>query len=165
MRHAKSVVSALALGAVVFGGALAGGATASGANAPMMGGAIQLWVNPSLTGHGGGKVLLTGAIADYGTGQNVNAAGKADAKGNYKKLVLKHGTILVNGTKLNAATNNANPTVYNKSDCSVVIDASAPARDRERHRVLHRDHGLGHHDRQDRLYPAQDQKGHMQRQQ
>lgn len=117
----------LLLGAVMLGGVLFGANAAFGASAPMMGGAIQVWVTPSLSGNGGGKVLVTGALADYGTGQNENAAGKADTKGTYKRLVLKHGTIFINLTKFATANRNANPTMYNKSDCSVVIDVSAPA--------------------------------------
>jgi hypothetical protein len=35
--------------------------------------------------------------------------------------------VLINGTKFETALNNANPTMYNKSDCSVVIDVSSPA--------------------------------------
>ena len=52
------------LGAAMLGGALFGASTALGASAPMMGGAVQVWVTPSLTGNGGGKVLITGALAD-----------------------------------------------------------------------------------------------------
>ena len=93
----------------------------------MTGGAVQVWVTPSLTGNGGGKVMVTGALADYGTSQPANAAGKADMKGTYKRLLLKHGTVLLNTTKFDTANNDANPTMYNKSDCSAVIDVSAPA--------------------------------------
>jgi hypothetical protein len=115
------------VGAVMLGGVLFGATAAFGASAPMMGGAIQVWVTPSPSGNGGGKVMVTGALADYGTGQNENAAGKADTKGTYKRLLLKHGTVLINGTKFATANNNANPTMYNKSDCSAVVDVSAPA--------------------------------------
>ncbi len=65
MRGAKVL-----LGAVMLGGVLFGASAASAASSPMMGGAIQVWVTPSVSGHGGGKVMVTGAIADYGTGQN-----------------------------------------------------------------------------------------------
>jgi hypothetical protein len=114
------------LGAVMVGGVLFAANTAVGASAPMTGGAVQVWVTPSPTGNGGGKVMVTGALADYGTGQTTNAAGKADTKGTYKRLLLKHGTIFINATKFVKANNNANPTMYNKSDCSAVIDFSAP---------------------------------------
>jgi hypothetical protein len=114
------------LGAVMLGGVLLGANTAVGASAPVMGGAVQVWVTPSLTGNGGGKVMVTGALADYGAGQTTNTAGKADTKGTYKRLVLKHGTIFINATKFVTANRNANPTMYNKSDCSAVIDVSAP---------------------------------------
>ena len=40
---------------------------------------------------------------------------------------MKHGTIFINLTKYATANRNANPTMYNKSDCSAVIDVAAPA--------------------------------------
>ena len=115
------------LGGVMLGGALFATATALATSAPMKGGAVQVWVTPSLSGNGGGKVMITGALADYGTGENTNAVGTAETKGTYKRLVLKYGTIFINLTKFAAANRNANPTMYNKSDCSAVIDINAPA--------------------------------------
>ncbi len=99
------------------------GTTAAFGKSPS-GGAVQVWVTPSPTGNGG-KVLITGAVADYGTGQTVNSSGKPDGNGNYKNLLLKKGTILVNSKKFNAAQNNANPPI-NKSNCSAVVKVSEP---------------------------------------
>jgi hypothetical protein len=82
-------------------------------------------VTPSNTGNGGGKVLITGAIGDYGTGQNVNSSGKPNSKGLYKNLRLKHGTILANLTQFTAAENNINPPI-NTSNCSTFATFSAP---------------------------------------
>jgi len=114
------------LGAVILGGVLFSATAALGASPPMMGGAIQLWVTPSPTGNGG-QVLITGVIGDYGKGQNVTAAGKPSKKSPYKDLMLKKGTILINLTKFQQAQNNANPTMYNKSNCSAYLTVSAPA--------------------------------------
>jgi hypothetical protein len=115
------------LGVVLLCGLLFGATAALGSSAPMMGGAVQFWVTPSPTGNGG-QVLITGAIGDYGKAQNVTAAGKAAPKKSaYKDLMLKNGTILINLTKYMQAQNNANPTMYNKINCSAYLSVSAPA--------------------------------------
>ena len=53
-----------------------------------------MWLTPSLTGNGG-KILITGAIADYGL-----TKGKKSGQ-----AVLKKGTIKVNLKQFDAATN------------------------------------------------------------
>lgn len=90
-------------------------AAASAQSSPSSG-AIQVWVNPSLTGNGGGKILITGAIGDYGVTKKVKGANTA---------VLKKGTITVNLKQFNAAGNNANPTI-NPTNCSGSFTYSAP---------------------------------------
>lgn len=115
------------LGGVMLGGVLFAAHAALGASAPLMGGAIQFWVTPSQTGNGG-HVLVTGVIGDYGKAQNATAAGKPiSRKSPYKELVLKNGTILINLAKYDKAQNNANPTMYNKANCSAYLIVSAPA--------------------------------------
>ena len=58
----------------------------------------------------------------------MNSSGKPiSKKSSYKELILKKGTILISLAKINAALNNANPTIYNKSDCSAYLTVSAPA--------------------------------------
>jgi hypothetical protein len=69
-------------------------------------------------------MLFTGAIGDYGTPRTVNASGKATSNGDYGLAILKKGTILVNLSQFNAATNNANPSP-NSSNCSVSFTTSA----------------------------------------
>ncbi len=91
------------------------GSAAAFAQSSTSGGNIQVWITPSLTGNGGGKILITGAIADYGITKG-NKTGKA---------VLKKGTITVNLKQFNTATNNVNPTI-NPSNCSTSFSASAP---------------------------------------
>lgn len=109
---------ALVLGGLVLGAAAAFGQSPSG-------GTIKVWVTPSPTGSGG-TIVITGAIGDYGKAVSVNSAGKAKKRGQYKLLELKKGTILVNGTQLNAAANNASPTDFNAATCSGSVIASAP---------------------------------------
>ena len=77
--------------------------------------AVESWVTPSPTGTGGGKILITGAIADYGVTKKAKGSNTA---------VLRKGTIVVNLKQFNAATNNVNPTI-NQSNCSTSFTASA----------------------------------------
>jgi hypothetical protein len=97
---------------VLMGGLTLASAAASAQTSS--GGSIQVWLTPSLTGKGG-KILITGAIADSGVTKG-NKTGKA---------VLKKGTITVNLAQFQAAQNNANPQV-NQSNCSGFFTASAP---------------------------------------
>ncbi len=98
---------------VLMGGLTLASAAAS-AQSSSSGGSIQVWLTPSLTGNGG-KILITGAIADYGV-----TKGKKSGQ-----AVLKKGTIKVNLKQFNAATNAVNPTI-NPSNCSTSFTASAP---------------------------------------
>jgi hypothetical protein len=119
----RVVKASLAL-PVLLGGLFLGGEAALGAASPS-GGTIQLWVTPTNNGNGGGKVLITGVVGDYGIGQNVNSSGQPSKKGSYKKLLLKKGTILVNVTQFGTAQNNVNPPI-NNSNCSTTFNVSAP---------------------------------------
>lgn len=119
MRAVKAVLSA-----AMLGGVLLAASGASGASMPA-GGAIHVWVIPSETGNGGGKVLVAGAIGDYGTAERVNASGKPSAKGTYRKVLLKKGTILLDLAKFSALNNSVNPAV-NPSNCSGYFTVSAP---------------------------------------
>jgi hypothetical protein len=81
------------------GGTLYVAATTLGASR-QTGGAIQVFVTPSLTGHGGGPIYITGAIGDYGKSVKVNATGKPDPNGTYSLARLQHGAIVLNTSKL-----------------------------------------------------------------
>jgi hypothetical protein len=100
------------------------GASAFGATAPA-GGTIKVWATPSPNGSGG-TIVITGAIGDYGKTVDVNAAGKVTKNGNYTKFVLKKGTVLINGTQLQAALQNSQPTDFNIVTCSGSAIANAP---------------------------------------
>jgi hypothetical protein len=121
MRIAKT-----ALG-VVLGSLLLSSASAFGATAPV-GGSVKVFITPSPNpnGSGGGTIVLTGAIGDYGKTEKVNAAGKPDKKGTDNELLLKKGTILVNLAQVRAAGNSAQPSDYNPATCSATIVFTAP---------------------------------------
>lgn len=91
------------------------GSAAASAQSSSSSGNIQVWVTPSPNGNGGGKILITGAIGDYGVTKKAKGSNTA---------VLRKGTIVVNLKQFNAATNNVNPTI-NQSNCSTSFTASA----------------------------------------
>jgi len=102
------------------------GATAAvAASSPPAGGPIRVLGTSSGLG-GGGRVLITGAIGDHGTTRSVNQAGKPASNGNYVKLSLTQGTILLNKTKLNAVVNRAfGAAKVNSATCSLSVVGSA----------------------------------------
>lgn len=111
---------AMAVGATAC--VLGVGSTALAASTPK-GGKVRVFVtNTSATK---GKILITGAIGDYGTTVSQDANGKADANGNFEKVTLKHGGFLVDGTALNKKLNSAKPT-FNKTNCSFAFTGTGP---------------------------------------
>jgi hypothetical protein len=105
------------LGCLIVGGSVALAAGASGTPA---GGRIQLFVQPGQH-QGNGKVLLTGAVGDYGSSHSVMSGGKT-----LGTATLKKGTITLDLTAVNKASNNAKPTV-DAATCSASATASASA--------------------------------------
>jgi hypothetical protein len=117
MRVAK-LVTAVGVTACVLG---AGSATVAAATP--QGGKIRVFVtNTSATK---GKIVITGAIGDYGTTVSQDANGKVDANGAFEKVTLKQGGFIVNGTALNKVLNHAKPTV-NKANCSFSFTGTGP---------------------------------------
>jgi hypothetical protein len=103
--------------------ALGVGSVALAASTPQ-GGKIRVFVtNTSATK---GKILITGAIGDYGTTISEDANGKTDPNGNFEKVTLKQGGFLVNATGLNNKLNHAKPTI-NRANCSIVFSGTGPA--------------------------------------
>jgi hypothetical protein len=106
---ARTAVGLTIAGAPLY---LAAGSLGASGQAP---GAIKVFIAPSLTGRGGGKILVTGAIGDYGISNKVNAAGQPDLKGTYSDARLHHGSILLNTTalkqKIQIAQNHSHPNL------------------------------------------------------
>jgi hypothetical protein len=84
------------------------------------GGRVQVFITPSLTGKGGGPIIITGAIGDHGKSIKVNASGQPDPEGTYSLARLQYGSILFNTGPLKKAiqvgTQNASP---NLATCSL----------------------------------------------
>jgi len=103
---------------LIVGASVALGAGSSGTPA---GGRIQLFVQPGQK-QGSGKVLLTGAVGDYGSTHSVTAEGKKIAT-----ATLTKGTIKLDITAVSKKVNNATPAVDNATcSASVTVSAASP---------------------------------------
>jgi len=86
-------------------------------------GAIQL---QATTGAGAsGKIVLTGAIGDWGTTRTMDRNGKTDPNGNLVAIKLRKGSFVIDSTKLSAKLASTRPT-GNAATCSVYMNVSAP---------------------------------------
>jgi hypothetical protein len=112
-----------ALGAVAVGCTFAGGSAALAASTTPTPGKIKVFVTE--VNNTKSKVLVTGAIGDYGTGVSTDKNGKVDPNGAFQKIVLKQGGFVVDATGLNTALNHGSPHI-NKASCSSVFSGSGP---------------------------------------
>jgi hypothetical protein len=104
-------------------GCVLGGGTAALAASSQSGGKIRVFVTE--TSPTKGRILVTGAIGDYGTTVSENANGKPNPNGNFEKVTLQQGGFVVDGTALNKKLNHGHP-VQNKSNCSVSFTGTGP---------------------------------------
>ncbi len=115
-------VTVATFGAVVVAGTI--GLSAAAASTGPTGGTIEIWATP---GNGAvAKIVVTGAIGDYGTATTIDKNGKVDENGDYVKVALKHGGFEVNSVVLNQKTNAVPPIMVNKTTCSVEFGGSGP---------------------------------------
>jgi hypothetical protein len=117
------VAAAAAAGTVLVTGAVAA-PTLAGASAST-GGKISLWANANLTG-ATSKVVVVGAIADYGVGTSTDKNGKVDPNGAYERIVLKKGSFEADASVLDQNANSAPPALDNPSTCSFAFSATGP---------------------------------------
>lgn len=118
MRLSRAIIGlAGAFACLVVGASVALGAGSSSAPA---GGPIHVFVQPS-QGQGNGKILITGAIGDYGATHKASSSGGKQ----YATATLKKGTITFDLTAITAKVNRATPT-FDKATCSASITESAP---------------------------------------
>jgi hypothetical protein len=87
------------------------------------GGTAHIWVTQSRGVVD--KIILTGAIGDYGTATSINKNGHPDANGRYVRIALKRGGFRVNATVFNRRADHLQPKV-NKSTCSFWATAAGP---------------------------------------
>jgi len=113
--------AAVLVGSLILSGVSAAGtSTTKGASTPK-GGAIQIIVQPGAQ-QGAGKIIVTGAIGDYGT----TSPSKTKGKTKYGVAKLTKGGFEVDLTAISNKVNSASPTP-NSATCSVEISATAPA--------------------------------------
>lgn len=121
----RLLVAAAALAAVSTLGflALPGVATGAASTVPASGPIAIL----ATVGSGpSGKILVAGAIGDWGTALTIDKSGKPDENGNYVKVTLKKGSFEIDSTALNKKTANPRPQVASDTTCSVSASGSAP---------------------------------------
>jgi hypothetical protein len=108
-------------GALVCLAAGASVALAAGSSKTPAGGSIQLFVQPGQN-QGAGKILLTGAVGDYGSSSPTTSSGGK----HFGTATLKKGTIKIDLTAITAKVDKANPAV-NAATCSGSLTETAPA--------------------------------------
>jgi hypothetical protein len=123
MTRTPKLVAAAAAGTLLLGSAAAVAATAPSSSNTPANGTVHIWVTPS---NGAvDKILLTGAIGDYGTATSTDKSGKVDTNGNYVKIKLQQGTFEVNAVRFGKKLGATQPNV-NKSTCTAWISAGGP---------------------------------------
>jgi hypothetical protein len=115
----QKIAVAVGIGACLVGPS----AVASAATSPQSGGKIRVFITNQTPTKA--KILITGAIGDYGKTISEDANGKPDPNGNFEKVTLKQGGFLVNGTALNKKLNSSPPEI-NKANCSLAFTGTGP---------------------------------------
>jgi hypothetical protein len=100
--------------------------TASAATAPK-GGPIALFATISATS-APGKIVLAGAIGDWGKVVSVDRNGKPTDNGNFVKVTLKKGTFEIDATAINKKMANPRPQVQSDLTCSIAASGSGPVK-------------------------------------
>lgn len=116
----KLVGGAGLLAAIVAAGVMVSAAPAA---APTSG-TIALFA--TLNTSQSGKIIVAGAIGDWGTTVTIDKNGRRDERGNYVKVSLRKGTFEIDSTALNKATANPRPQVASDTTCSISTSGSAP---------------------------------------
>lgn len=86
------------------------------------GGKIGIFADASTNGPVS-RILITGAIGDFGTATSIDKNGKVDQNGNFVRVALRKGTFEIDSTALNAKLNRA-PGVFDKTTCSFSFTGS-----------------------------------------
>jgi hypothetical protein len=80
------------------------------------GGSIALYADAGNAGSQ--KIVLVGAIGDYGKATNVDKNGKPNPNGNFVKVKLQKGTFEIDSTALNKTLQNPKPQIASDATCS-----------------------------------------------
>jgi hypothetical protein len=107
--------------------ALAVAVGAASAAATPKGGPIALFATVSPT-NAPGKIVLAGAIGDWGKVASVDKSGRPDENGNFVKVTLKKGTFEIDATALNKTMANPRPQVQSGVTCSIAASGTGPVK-------------------------------------
>ncbi len=107
--------------ALSTGAAIAATATAAAAPAP---GPIQFWATPGPGDSPRGKIVITGAIGDYGKTTNTDKNGKVNTDGDYVRLALSDGSFVVDTSAIKTRFAHLRPKI-DAQTCTVVFQVSA----------------------------------------
>src|SRR5262252_1168530 len=97
---------------------------ASAAEAPKSG-PIALFATISASSTPG-KIVLAGAIGDWGKVVSVDKNGKPAENGDFVKVTLKNGTFEIDATAINKKMANPRPEVQSGVTCSIAASGSGP---------------------------------------
>lgn len=100
-------------------------ASAAPAAAPT-GGQISLFATVGYSPSG--KIVVAGAIGDWGRTLSIDEDGKPDLNGNFVRVTLKKGTFEIDSTALNKKMANPRPQIASDVTCSVATSGSGPVR-------------------------------------
>jgi hypothetical protein len=114
--------AAAALAALVVAAVAASAASAA---APT-GGPIALFATVGYSP--AGKIVVAGAIGDWGSTVSIDKNGKPDLNGNFVRVTLKKGTFEIDSTALNKKMANPHPQIASDLTCSVATSGSGPVR-------------------------------------
>lgn len=114
--------AAAAVGALVCALVVGGSAMATSRSGSVSGGKIGIFADASTNGPVS-RILITGAIGDFGTATSIDKNGKVDQNGNFVRVALRKGTFEIDSTALNAKLNRA-PGVFDKTTCSFSFTGS-----------------------------------------
>lgn len=125
MRSSRHLKLGVGITVAAIAGSLYPAASTFGAGGAT-GRAVQFFITPSLNGGGSRKIIVTGAIGDYGKGEKVNASGHPDPGGAYSLAELHYGTLLLNtkalGKAIASGSKRAHPDI---ASCSLHGSTSA----------------------------------------
>jgi hypothetical protein len=119
MRFTKLTVGAVVAALASFAGI---GLTAAGAATR---GTVRAFVSP--TSPTRGKIVLIGAIGDYGTTVETDKNGKVDANGAFQRVTLKRGAFVLDITGLQKKLSHGGKVSLVPATCSETFTGSGPA--------------------------------------
>jgi len=120
----RLVCSGIGLLAVLAAAVAVGSASAA---ATPQGGPIALFATISPTSTPG-KIVLAGAIGDWGKVASIDKNGKPAENGNFVMVTLKKGTFEIDATAINKKMANPRPQVQSGVTCSVSASGSGPVK-------------------------------------